>query len=270
MISSSRSVLSHSLATAVALAPLALATCVTKPAPKRFTPAFKSDVACLQRYLAPSGRRAAIDVADTGFTPLSCAPHSAFVSSGSSDLDDDAVAGFHRRYSDEISAIPGVGYQALGLCCIPGVPAAAEQYSGACIVIGLQRCTTPIADVVRRVADLLESAGIRDRRLGIAVQLSALKRPRCPADDPECLPVAYRDARYRPDAPRVPTHRATPHVAPLSGGACARDGECLVTGCGNHCVVWSEASFGAICPTYDALENSQCGCVEGLCTWFEQ
>jgi len=56
------------------------------------------------------------------------------------------------------------------------------------------------------------------------------------------------------------------------GGSCTQDGECLVGGCGNHCMHWTfgGAHEGATCEGYDLPERTFCGCVEGACGWFTQ
>ncbi len=53
-------------------------------------------------------------------------------------------------------------------------------------------------------------------------------------------------------------------------GACAADGDCVITGCGNHCEAWPEAPHGAGCPAYRDLDDAHCGCVASTCGWFVQ
>jgi hypothetical protein len=55
---------------------------------------------------------------------------------------------------------------------------------------------------------------------------------------------------------------------PLSSGSCTHDGECVVSGCGNHCVAWDVPAVGGTCPAYHALTDAFCGCLTGHCAWF--
>jgi hypothetical protein len=110
-------------------------------------------------------------------------------------------------------------------------------------------------------------AQLANARLEISIALGGQLGPRCEAEDPACVPPSYAGGTYDPSRGR--------HAGPLashSAGACTHDGDCMVMGCGNHCVSWEYggAHAGATCEGYALDQPIFCGCVEGTCAWFSQ
>ncbi|MFO0712204.1 MAG: hypothetical protein U0353_20305 [Sandaracinus sp.] len=129
-------------------------------------------------------------------------------------------------------------------------------------------CETRIEERLAWFRALVQRDGaLADARLELAVTLVGHEGPRCAPSDPRCQPLAYEGGDYDPARAR--------HAGPLathSAGACDHDGDCMVMGCGNHCLSWQYggAHEGATCEGYVFGEPVFCGCVEGACAWFTQ
>lgn len=113
--------------------------------------------------------------------------------------------------------------------------------------------------------------------LGLLVEIVGRVGARC--DGETCLPVPYHRATGpRPDQiwsglftlPYRASDPRSPVMSEFGKGVCGGDGDCEVTGCGNHCEAWTEIPHGAHCPGYGALADAHCGCVERSCVWFVQ
>jgi hypothetical protein len=99
--------------------------------------------------------------------------------------------------------------------------------------------------------------------------------PRCQPSDPACGPISDRRVKGWGGlsgcvVERVPlTHEDEP-----SGGACAHDGECVLSGC-VHCVGWEKYRSTTISHGCHRIPGEgedkpivYCGCVAGQCDWF--
>jgi hypothetical protein len=123
-----------------------------------------------------------------------------------------------------------------------------------------------------RLLDALAPQGF-----ALLVEIVGRVGPRCIGDT--CLPPGYHD---RPPAredqtwsgwftlPYRPADARTPVMPELGSGMCSADGDCEITGCGNHCEGWAETPHGANCPAYSELADAHCGCQANACSWFTQ
>ena len=123
------------------------------------------------------------------------------------------------------------------------------------------------AAIWHTLVDLAARAHADDAALAAEIEIVSAPGPRCGADDPACGPQPYWDAcPERPD----PHPRATRHVVQGGSGACARDGECIIGGCGNQCVSTNEIPRVGTCELRGNLGHALCGCVAGRCAWFRE
>ncbi len=138
-----------------------------------------------------------------------------------------------------------------------------------CFRIDGNLCELRVEDAITRFREAVARDGqLAGARLELQVALEGNLGPRCTAEDPSCVPIPYEGhPRYDAGGAR----RAGP-LRTHGGGSCAHDGECVVGGCGNHCMHWTfgGAHEGATCEGYDLPERTFCGCVEGACGWFTQ
>ncbi|MBN8613711.1 MAG: hypothetical protein J0L92_24155 [Deltaproteobacteria bacterium] len=129
-------------------------------------------------------------------------------------------------------------------------------------------CDTNVLDRLRVFREAVAADGqLANVRLEISVALAGQLGPRCEANDPACVPPSYEGGTYDPSR-----GRRAGVLSSHSAGACTHDGECMVMGCGNHCLSWDHggANAGATCEGYSIGEPIFCGCVEGSCAWFTQ
>lgn len=130
-------------------------------------------------------------------------------------------------------------------------------------------CEVRVDEIARALRDAIAAdAELPSPRIDLAIELAGRLGPRCDDGDPECVPIPYeREARWSPRGGRRPGP-----LPEYSGGACEHDGECVVGGCGNHCMGWQYggAHEAATCEGYALREPIYCGCVEHRCAWFEQ
>lgn len=139
-----------------------------------------------------------------------------------------------------------------------------------CAHIEVQICEPWLTDAERLLAALPQG-------LGLLVEIVGRMGPRCTGET--CLPVPYHGGTMpREDQiwsgwftlPYRPTDVRVPLLPEFAKGVCGGDGDCEVTGCGNHCEGWVEIPHGATCPAYAELHDAHCGCVAHSCTWFVQ
>lgn len=165
------------------------------------------------------------------------------------------------RALGRLRARPGLTFLSYGLYCGDGRPL--------CLHLAGNLCQLRVEDAVRRVrAAVAADPALADMNLLLAVELAGNLRPRCARDDPHCLPIPYeQSSHYDAFRPRhggaFPSH---------SAGSCSYDGECVVAGCGNHCLSWQYggANEGATCEGYVFPRPVFCGCVDHQCGWFSQ
>jgi hypothetical protein len=80
--------------------------------------------------------------------------------------------------------------------------------------------------------------------------------------------VCYRPSSKRQRLPEGPPGEART-IDPKY--ACAHDGECNVTGCGNVCTTFRVGSMETTCIGYKWLDEAEfCGCIQGECAFFRQ
>jgi hypothetical protein len=110
----------------------------------------------------------------------------------------------------------------------------------------------------------------------VSVTPSLPVAPRCAADDPECGSIASggicpEALGIRPGAGRTPISTAVNAGTDLrryESGRCRSDGDCVIGGCGQHCVAAGSFGFASTCEGVGALDSAACGCVRGRCRWF--
>lgn len=150
-----------------------------------------------------------------------------------------------------------IGY---GLYC--GEPA-----RGMCLHYEANLCEARVEPLARMIRDAIAAdPELPTPRIELAVSLAGALGPRCAADDPACVPLAYdRGTSWTPRGDRRPGP-----LPQYSGGECRHDGDCVVGGCGNHCMSWDHggAHEGATCEGYSFREPVFCGCVDARCAWF--
>jgi hypothetical protein len=140
-----------------------------------------------------------------------------------------------------------------------------------CFQITGSLCEQHVTDTMSAFRDALaQDATLAGASIELQVVLAGHLGPRCTPDDPACLPLPYQgEPHFAPDGPR---HAGV--LASHSAGACSHDGECVVGGCGNHCMLWEYggANESATCEGYASTDSSPmfCGCVDGGCAWFTQ
>ena len=137
----------------------------------------------------------------------------------------------------------------------------------ACFSLEINLCEGSVEDLARKLKTLLgEERGPAAPRLDVVISLSGELGPRdCGGAD--CDPIPYDGTPYY-DRDQGRKAGALPDY---SSGACSRDADCMVKGCGNHCVSWEQggAHQAATCEGY-SMPSTFCGCVERECGWFTQ
>jgi hypothetical protein len=107
---------------------------------------------------------------------------------------------------------------------------------------------------------------------------------RCSPTDPECGPVSYRhvclaQAGYDPKAPRIPWSLEFKSESRFRDNHCQHDGDCFAgRGCGRGLclgIAYARSDIDVDCNAplpniEEKLQRSFCGCVHGVCAWFEQ
>lgn len=172
----------------------------------------------------------------------------------------DALERFWRRA--DFFSIPGLVSVRLGSRC------GSTQTAG--LGIELLRCRTAPDQAVQRIQALAaRDPELGDRSVALSLTVLGILRPRCAADE-LCPPLPYK----ADEAPAFDPN-GTRYVFPdpperLFEGECAHDGDCFVTGCGNHCSSWLWRNDAGTCEGRPRLYESFCGCVDTRCRWFEQ
>ena len=233
---------------------LLAATALTACASTAPTPAPR-DEACLEA-LRDSGLPTVPEV--PGFTVDRRSPRATVFDWGQGAPDTERLAAFHHTVFRTIhERHPGVQSTGTGLC--PDH----RQGEAACIRVALLVCRGDApAEVARTYAELWQAAGHGDAPFRLGIELAGRTAPRCKEG---CGPQPVSGAVYDPWAARRPV------LGHLASEPCARDGECLVTGCGNRCVHWTSSRTISTCEGYDELDaGAFCGCVDGGCRWFVQ
>ncbi len=101
------------------------------------------------------------------------------------------------------------------------------------------------------------------------------RQPRCSASD-DCGPAPMNQfvGCYRPEKvrrPVIPQPNPRGHRLPKEANECSHDGECVVTACGQGC---RNYRFGdppnSLCEEVLRESKLLCGCVDSVCSVFEQ
>jgi hypothetical protein len=142
-----------------------------------------------------------------------------------------------------------------------------------CVRLGL-RDESPRPDVIAQRFVEIARAGAHGLRLSFEYHppMSA----RCAANDPDCSPIVSGNfcpeaLGIRPGAGRTAISTAVNAGMDLrryESGRCRSDGDCVLGGCGQHCVAIGSNSFASTCEGVSALDAAACGCVRGRCRWF--
>lgn len=171
----------------------------------------------------------------------------------------DEAAALVERLRAQGGELQWIGY---GLYC--GEPA-----STICLHYEGNLCEVHVEALARTLrAAIAADPVLPTPRIELAISLAGALGPRCEDRDPECVPIPYAGgAAWTPRGGR----RLGP-LAGYSGGDCVHDGDCVVGGCGNHCMSWEHggAHEAATCEGYSFREPVYCGCVDDRCAWFEQ
>ena len=151
--------------------------------------------------------------------------------------------------------------------CRPGTPTDRGSLS-----VNLLPCSTPLDVVANAIMDVAQNI-----LPGISIPLAIgvyIPKPRCEENDEHCGPIPYHKTRK---PPRAGARRAAvvfdaevEDFGRTPGTACAHDGDCIVVGCGNQCVSFPFMWIEGTCPGLGRLEHSLCGCVYGLCSWYDE
>jgi hypothetical protein len=142
-----------------------------------------------------------------------------------------------------------------------------------CVRLGL-RDDSPRPDVVaQRFAEIArgDAHGLR-----LSFEYQPPMSARCAPNDPDCSPVVGGNVcpealGIRTGGGRTPISTAVNAGVDLrryESGRCRSDGDCVLGGCGQHCVAIGSNSFGSTCEGVSALDAAACGCVRGRCRWF--
>lgn len=136
-----------------------------------------------------------------------------------------------------------------------------------CFAMRVNLCEGSVEELARSLKTVLsEERGPTTPRLDVVIALEGELGPRdCGGAD--CDPIPYEGTPYYD---RDATRRLGP-IPEYGSGACSRDADCMVKGCGNHCVSWEQggANQAGTCEGYD-MPRAFCGCVEKECAWFTQ
>lgn len=130
-------------------------------------------------------------------------------------------------------------------------------------------CEVRVEELARTLMSAIAEDPILPRpRAELSIALVGDLGPRCAETDENCGPIPY-DSGMRYDASRG---RELGPLPQYSAGECTHDGDCIVKGCGNHCVGWQYfgAREAATCEGYSFTEPVFCGCVAAECGWFTQ
>ncbi len=178
---------------------------------------------------------------------------------GDTGLDHATVGEYLARLRERA---PAAAYLSYGLYCGEG--------SRACLHVALNLCEGSVeAKATEVIAAIREDPILPRPATELAIELAGLLEPRCTTANASCAPQPFeKGTRYDPFASRGPRF----HLGGESGGSCHHDGECMISGCGNRCALWSCAGAyeASTCEGYSFSRPVFCGCVRGECGWFRQ
>jgi hypothetical protein len=190
-------------------------------------------------------------------------------------LNQTGLSAIKAKHSTALLNIKGVLGHGITTCCAPST-------NSVCMSIYVSGNTITVWDLAQELDTVFAK---EPDCFGIVADVPGPLGPRC-KKGPECLPIPICDStkhfdpvcctvpKYDPAAARVPTLSPSSSLwgfeLPQAKGECSYDGECVLNGCGNHCVAYTAPKVIATCPCYPALKNSFCGCVGTECVWYEQ
>jgi hypothetical protein len=190
-------------------------------------------------------------------------------------LNQTSLSAIKAKHSSALLGVNGVFGHGITSCCVPST-------NSVCMSIHVSANTITVWDLAQELDTILAQ---EPDCFGIVADVPGPASPRC-QKGPECLPIPICDStknfdpvcctvpKYDPGAARAPTLSSSSPIwgleLPQAKGECSHDGECVLNGCGNHCVAYTAPTMIAICPCYPALKDSFCGCVGGECVWYEQ
>jgi hypothetical protein len=173
-------------------------------------------------------------------------------------LDPDGLLSFRERNQRALHAIQGVESSGLSGCPTREGPVP-------CLHLELTLCARTLDQLTADLRALVDAdVELKGKQLTFHVTLVGAAGPRCEADDQRCRPEPYEAVKYEPAGRRGVLPGAKNETQ------CQWDGECKRSGCGNACVVWTEAHRPGTCDKRDDLVDALCGCVDRRCAWFVQ
>lgn len=186
------------------------------------------------------------------------------VREGSRPWTAEEIAALRAAHERELFAMGGVTGMGSGLYC--GDPTGLGRTLG----IQVEVCSHRLDELAAWLAERASRVLPEEATATFCVTLTGAVGPRCERDDPACAPLPYGGGAPAPSCERDRAVDTWTIEHGLSRGSCAYDGECMVSGCGNHCVAWPEAGFAATCEAYLQLDDGPafCGCTAGNCAWF--
>ena len=153
--------------------------------------------------------------------------------------------------------IQGANGANVGDCCV----SAPEP----CIKLAIERCTTPLDQVVARISQPARSGALAGKGFKVSVRMGNTAG-RCTDAALDCAPIPSdsRSPRYHPDGDRYLRGE------PPASHDCRTDGDCAPGGCGQLCQSWLAERSVTTCLDTGETVGAFCGCVRGECRWFWQ
>ncbi len=185
--------------------------------------------------------------------------------------EHDSLVARTTAVRDALAAERSIEMGGVGLC------ATAEGESlpaGSLCVRMTLRDDSPRPDVLaQRFVDVARSS---QSVLRLSFEFQPRAAPRCAPNDPDCAPIAMgglcpEAVGIRQGAGRTAVSTAINAGRDLRGyerGRCRSDGDCVIDGCGQHCVAVGAPPFASTCEGVHAFDFAACGCVRGRCRWF--
>jgi hypothetical protein len=171
----------------------------------------------------------------------------------------------------ELMTMPGVTSGGVGVCAT--APGETLPQGAVCVRIEVNHDGTRPDLIAERFRDVARQSG---HPLRLSFEVSMPVPPRCTSADPECGPITSAGVcpdslGIRPGGGRTPISTAVNAGMDLRAyeqGRCRSDGDCVIGGCGSHCVAAGSHGFASTCEGVSAIESAACGCVRGRCRWF--
>lgn len=175
-------------------------------------------------------------------------------------VTEQEAARLWKSFSLNVMKPGGISSASFGLYSIYTCPGVGK---GSCIHMSAHLCQASLETLAARFERMLREASLSDAELGIVIEVNEARGPSC-AKGAACLPARHygSEGSYDPHAERI--------VSSLGGhGRCKNDGDCE----GEHsniCSAWYLRGGAENLIYIKPDAPTFCGCVRGVCTWFEQ